>query len=198
MAVGDKLQDDEPERLAFPAAAQRRSGLRIAATAPLEEPIPALSIVAPCYNEQETLDAFCARMVAAARAACGDDFELILVNDGSRDASWRLIQDQARACSNIVGVNLARNHGHQLAVTAGLSLARGGRVMIIDADLQDPPELLGEMMRAHGRGLRRRLRPPPPAGAREPLQAGQRQPFLQAARRHRRGRHPAATPATSG
>jgi dolichol-phosphate mannosyltransferase len=85
-------------------------------------------------------------MLAAARTSCGEDFELILVNDGSRDSSWRLIEAQAQACPKIVGVNLARNHGHQLAVTAGLNLARGDRVMIIDADLQDPPELLGEMM----------------------------------------------------
>ena len=153
MAVGDKLKDDDPTRVAFPPPNRRQAQLKIAAVpSPLEERLPALSIVAPCYNEQETLDVFCERMLAAASAACGDDFELILVNDGSRDASWRLIEAQALACSNIVGVNLARNHGHQLAVTAGLALARGQRVMIIDADLQDPPELLGEMMRRMDEG----------------------------------------------
>jgi dolichol-phosphate mannosyltransferase len=153
LAVGDKLKDDEPTRVEFPAHAKRKAELKIAPVpAPFEDRAPALSIVAPCYNEQETLDAFCERTLAAARAACGDDFELILVNDGSRDGSWRLIEAQARACSNVVGVNLARNHGHQLAVTAGLGLARGERVMIIDADLQDPPELLGEMMRRMDEG----------------------------------------------
>ena len=157
MAVGDKLEDDEPARLAFPTppnvSNKSKAGLKIAALpAPIEDPVPALSIVAPCYNEQETLDAFCVRMLAAAREAAGEDFELILVNDGSRDASWALIEAQARACPNIVGVNLARNHGHQLAVTAGLGLARGQRVMIIDADLQDPPELLGQMMRRMDEG----------------------------------------------
>jgi dolichol-phosphate mannosyltransferase len=86
-------------------------------------------------------------MLDEARAVCGDEFELLLVNDGSRDSTWPLIEAQARRCPNVVGVNLARNHGHQLAVSAGLSLARGDRVMIIDADLQDPPELLAEMMR---------------------------------------------------
>jgi dolichol-phosphate mannosyltransferase len=85
-------------------------------------------------------------MLEAARAACGEDFELILVNDGSRDGTWAAINALARRHPNIVGVNLARNHGHQLAVTAGLGLARGERVLIIDADLQDPPELLGPMM----------------------------------------------------
>jgi glycosyltransferase involved in cell wall biosynthesis len=149
LAVGDKLEEDEPAPVAFPA--RPKAALKIA-RAPLPDRAPALSIVAPCYNEQETLDAFCERMLGAAREACGEDFELILVNDGSRDSSWALIEARARACANVVGVNLARNHGHQLAVTAGLGLARGERVMIIDADLQDPPELLGQMMRRMDEG----------------------------------------------
>jgi len=153
LAVGDKLQDDEPTHPAFRAPAARKADLKIAPVpTTLEERRPALSIVAPCYNEQETLEAFCARTLAAAGDAAGADFELILVNDGSRDRSWALIEAQARACANVVGVNLARNHGHQLAVTAGLGLARGERVMIIDADLQDPPELLGQMMRRMDEG----------------------------------------------
>ncbi len=120
---------------------------------PLPERQPALSIVAPCFNEADALPAFLERMLAAATAACGEDFELILVNDGSRDATWALIQAKARATTGVVGVNLARNHGHQLAVTAGLGLARGERVLIIDADLQDPPELLSEMMRRMDEGF---------------------------------------------
>jgi dolichol-phosphate mannosyltransferase len=106
---------------------------------------PALSVVAPCYNEQETLPVFVARMTAACRAVAGDSFELLLVNDGSRDATWVAVQELADQVPGVVGVNLARNYGHQLAVTAGLKLARGERVLIIDADLQDPPELLGEL-----------------------------------------------------
>jgi len=121
--------------------------------APSTERRPALSIVAPCYNEEATLEAFVGRMLAAARGACGEDFELIMINDGSRDATWALIEAKARTTAGVVGVNLARNHGHQLAVTAGLSLARGARVLIIDADLQDPPELLGEMMRQMDEGF---------------------------------------------
>jgi glycosyltransferase involved in cell wall biosynthesis len=107
---------------------------------------PRLSVVAPCYNEEEGLAAFVARMVAAARDAVGASFELILVNDGSRDRTWPLILQLKDQHPEIVGVNLARNHGHQLAVTAGLSLASGERVLIIDADLQDPPELVGPML----------------------------------------------------
>ncbi len=106
---------------------------------------PALSVVAPCYNEEETVAAFVGRMVAACRTVAGDSFELLLVNDGSRDGTWRKIQELATATPGVVGVNLARNYGHQLAVTAGLKLARGERVLIIDADLQDPPELLAAL-----------------------------------------------------
>jgi len=142
----------------------QRATLAAVAARPLAAPEPAVSIVAPCYNEADALPAFCERMLAAASAVCGDDFELILVNDGSRDATWRVIGETARAHAGVVGVNLARNHGHQLAVTAGLGLARGARVMIIDADLQDPPELLSEMMARMDEGFdvvygRRRARP---------------------------------------
>jgi dolichol-phosphate mannosyltransferase len=106
-----------------------------------------LSIVAPCYNEADGLPAFVARMTAAAEASVGAAaYELILVNDGSRDRTWACIQAMALRYASVVGVNLSRNHGHQLAVTAGLTLVRGERVLVIDADLQDPPELLGAMM----------------------------------------------------
>ena len=91
---------------------------------------PRLSVVAPCYNEEASLPTFVARMVAAAQAAAGDSYEIVLVNDGSRDGTWAAIQAAARDLPRIVGVNLAR----------------GERVMIIDADLQDPPELLSQMM----------------------------------------------------
>jgi dolichol-phosphate mannosyltransferase len=110
-----------------------------------DRPVPALSVVAPCYNEQEGLSAFVTRMTAACAAVAGDDYELLLVNDGSRDATWSVIQAMADEHPGVVGVNLSRNYGHQLAVTAGLALARGRRVLIIDADLQDPPELLAEL-----------------------------------------------------
>nr|WP_256476324.1 glycosyltransferase family 2 protein [Siccirubricoccus soli] len=107
---------------------------------------PAVSIVAPCYNEAECLREFHRRAAAAARASCGESFEIVLVDDGSRDATWSIIEALAEADPHVVGVRLMRNHGHQLAASAGLSLARGDRVMLIDADLQDPPELLAPMM----------------------------------------------------
>ena len=111
-----------------------------------------LSVVAPCYNEEGSLPAFVERMCAAARVVVGDAFELVLVNDGSKDKTWACIQALSLSRPELVGVNLSRNHGHQLAVTAGLNLTRGARVLIIDADLQDPPELLAAMMARMGEG----------------------------------------------
>jgi len=106
---------------------------------------PALSVVIPCYNEAACLDVLHARVSAAARAAVGDDHEIVLVNDGSRDATWPAMQRLAAADPRVVAINLSRNHGHQLALTAGLDLCSGEQILIIDADLQDPPELLTEM-----------------------------------------------------
>ena len=107
---------------------------------------PAVSVVAPCFNEEEVIPQFIERMSEACRCAVGDEYEVILINDGSHDSTWSLISAAVRKYKRIVGVNLARNHGHQLALSAGLSLCRGQRVLIIDADLQDPPELLTDMM----------------------------------------------------
>jgi polyisoprenyl-phosphate glycosyltransferase len=104
-----------------------------------------LSIVVPCYNEEENLKELHRRATVAARTLCGQDFELILVDDGSRDGTWRVINDLSLEDPNVVAVRMARNHGHQLALTAGLSIVRGDLVLVIDADLQDPPELLGPM-----------------------------------------------------
>ena len=107
-----------------------------------------LSIVIPCFNEEACLAELHQRVGAAARLAVGEDYELVLVNDGSRDDSWPIMQRLASGDPRLVAINLSRNHGHQLALTAGLDLCRGERILIIDADLQDPPELLGAMMAA--------------------------------------------------
>jgi glycosyltransferase involved in cell wall biosynthesis len=108
---------------------------------------PAVSIVAPCYNEADCLGEFHRRAAAAAQMNCDEAYEIVLVDDGSRDNTWDLIAGIATADPHVVGVRLMRNHGHQLAASAGLALARGQRVMLIDADLQDPPELLAPMMK---------------------------------------------------
>ena len=106
---------------------------------------PALSVVIPCYNEAACLDLLHARVSAAAKAAVGDDHEIVLINDGSRDDSWSVMQRLSAADPRLVAINLSRNHGHQLALTAGLDLCSGEQILIIDADLQDPPELLTDM-----------------------------------------------------
>ena len=105
----------------------------------------ALSIVAPCYNEEASLGELYRRCAAAAEKAVGRSFEIVLVNDGSSDRSWDVLRALAARDERVVAVNLSRNHGHQLALTAGLDLCSGDRILVIDADLQDPPELLPEM-----------------------------------------------------
>lgn len=113
---------------------------------------PNLSIVVPCYNEEAVLGELCTRLKAACEAAGEANGEIVLVNDGSRDGTWKAITEQCRRDGRVLGVNLSRNHGHQLALSAGLSLCRGRRVLVIDADLQDPPELLPQMMRLMDEG----------------------------------------------
>jgi dolichol-phosphate mannosyltransferase len=107
---------------------------------------PRLSIVAACYNEQACLPEFHRRASAAARAVVGEDYEIVLVNDGFRDFTLAVMRALAANDPHVVAVNLARNFGHQKALSAGLHFARGARVLAIDADLQEPPSLLSEMM----------------------------------------------------
>ena len=106
-----------------------------------------LSIVAPCYNEEGPIEEFHRRMSAAAKDVVGDNYELILLNDGSSDRTWSMMRDLVAANSRLIAINLARRHGHQLAITAGLHMCRGDVVLTIGSDLQYPPELLGEMWR---------------------------------------------------
>jgi polyisoprenyl-phosphate glycosyltransferase len=102
-----------------------------------------LSVVAPVYNEQELIGAFHERVCAA---LAGVAFELVLVDDGSSDATPRLLAEIAARDPRVRVVALSRNFGHQTALTAGLDHARGDAVVMMDADLQDPPELIPEML----------------------------------------------------
>ncbi len=113
---------------------------------------PLLSIVVPCFNESQNLTPLHARCTAAARSVVGDSYELIFVDDGSHDSTWQQMQALATSDSQVVAARLSRNFGHQLALSAGLELSRGERVLIIDADLQDPPELLPRMMETLDQG----------------------------------------------
>jgi dolichol-phosphate mannosyltransferase len=107
-----------------------------------------LSIILPAFNEQEVLPKTYARFTAMADrfAAAGFDYELIFVNDGSRDRTPELLDGYARQDRHIRAVHLTRNFGHQAAVSAGLTLARGDVVAVMDCDLQDPPEILPQFL----------------------------------------------------
>ena len=102
------------------------------------------SVVAPIYNEIEIVDEFCKR-VTDVMDSTGESWELVLVDDGSSDGSTERILELATVNENIRPVIFARNFGHQIAVTAGLDYTRGEAVTIIDADLQDPPEVILEL-----------------------------------------------------
>jgi len=114
---------------------------------PDQPPGVELSVVVPCYNEADGLVEFYERVSAACRQVT-HDFEIVFVNDGSADATWPCILSFVERDPRVVGLNLSRNHGHQLALTAGLTHCAGNRIFIIDADLQDPPELLAPMLAA--------------------------------------------------
>ncbi len=107
-----------------------------------------LSVVAPCFDEAAGLQEFYRRVSAACCALPGlhSRWELVLVNDGSRDSTLEIMHRLAFDDPHVVAINLARNYGHQVALTAGLQHCRGERILILDADLQDPPELLADMM----------------------------------------------------
>ncbi len=106
--------------------------------------MPQISIVAPLYNEQESFPHLIKRLNAVMDSSTLT-IEVVLVDDGSKDLTAQLMRDNALADERYHCVFLSRNHGHQLALTAGLAHARGSEaVMVIDGDLQDPPELLTE------------------------------------------------------
>ena len=108
---------------------------------------PALSVVVPCYNEQGGIVPLLSRLLPVCEASFGRSFEIILIDDGSRDDTWTEIVDQADFNRHVVGIKLARNSGHQRALSAGLAHANGDYIFILDADLQDPPELLAAMLK---------------------------------------------------
>lgn len=108
-----------------------------------------LSVVAPLYEEEALVEAFYARVQAALE---GISFELVLVDDGSTDRTPELLAALAARDERVRVVQLSRNFGHQTALTAGLDHARGDAVVMLDADLQDPPELIPQMLEHWRRG----------------------------------------------
>ncbi len=112
-----------------------------------------LSIVIPCYNEEESLDELHKRLDATCKKADVKSYEIILVNDGSSDKTLSIMTQLSKKDKNLIIADLSRNHGHQLALSAGLSLATGEYIFVLDADLQDPPELLHPMLERARTGI---------------------------------------------
>ncbi len=109
---------------------------------------PVLSVVVPLYNEQGNVAPLLQRIGGVTeRLRDAFDFEIVLVNDGSTDDTLAAIRDEMRRRRHVVLVNLSRNFGHQLAATAGIEIARGDAVVLMDGDLQDPPELVDAFVR---------------------------------------------------
>ena len=105
-----------------------------------------VSVVVPVFNESEVIEAFHARATKAFSAIRGCDYEIIFVDDGSRDDSYAQLAAIAARDSHVRVIKFSRNFGHQIAITAGIDHARGDCVAVIDADLQDPPEVVAAMV----------------------------------------------------
>ncbi len=104
-----------------------------------------VSVVVPLYNEQEVIGESYRRLKEVMDAA-GEDYELIFVNDGSRDETWPMACKLAETDPRLRLLSFSRNFGHQTAITAGMDAANGDAVVVIDADLQDPPEVIPQML----------------------------------------------------
>lgn len=105
-----------------------------------------LCIVSPVFNEEEMLPVFI-NEINKLRASSSEDIRLLLVDDGSKDQTWEVLADFARQFPWVAGARLSRNFGHQAALTCGYSLAEGDAVVSMDSDLQDPPEVIPEMLK---------------------------------------------------
>jgi len=105
---------------------------------------PVYSVVAPIYNESKSIPEFYER-IRKTLDSLGEPWELVLVNDGSRDNSLDMIRDLNAKDPRVKVIDFARNFGHQIAVTAGMDHTKGDAVIVIDSDLQDPPEVIANL-----------------------------------------------------
>lgn len=119
----------------------------------MTDTIPLVSIVVPCFNEEESISETYHRLAKLAEANPDERFEFVFVNDGSRDNTLSKLKEMARHDQSVRVISFSRNFGHQLAVTAGMDHARGDAVALIDADLQDPPEIIAEMIKHWRNGV---------------------------------------------
>jgi len=136
------VQDREAPAVAAPVTPSRQRAFG---------PGTKVSLVIPCYNEQDVLPLLYERLTNAAEA-WGVDYEVVLVDDGSKDDTWAMIEDLQRRDPRWKLVRLARNFGHQVALWAGLKHATGEVIAVLDADLQDPPEELPRFFAKWGEG----------------------------------------------
>lgn len=105
-----------------------------------------ISVIVPCLNEAEVLPETLARLSAMARGQADCDFEFLFIDDGSTDATLAILRGAAAADARLRVISFSRNFGQQIAVTAGMDLARGDAIVLMDSDLQDPPEVVGQMI----------------------------------------------------
>jgi glycosyltransferase involved in cell wall biosynthesis len=111
-----------------------------------------LSVIIPVYNEENNIDILCNRLTAVI-TSLAISYELVFINDGSRDNTLQRIRDLAVNNASVKFIDFSRNFGHQVAVTAGLNFCKGKRIVIIDADLQDPPELIAALHKKMDEGF---------------------------------------------
>ncbi len=111
-----------------------------------------ISVVVPAYNEERNVDVLYARLRTELDPVT-PDWEIVIVDDGSSDATWERVSALSAADARVRGVRLSRNFGHQSALLAGLAAARGRAVVSMDADLQHPPEVVAELVRAWQQGF---------------------------------------------
>jgi glycosyltransferase involved in cell wall biosynthesis len=113
---------------------------------------PEFSIIVPVFNEEENIFELYGRLTSVMAELCNkqgcssDSYEIILVDDGSTDRSWQFVQDLHRSDARVKGMSFSRNFGHHVAVLAGLDYSRGERVILMDGDLQDPPEEIPKLV----------------------------------------------------
>lgn len=105
-----------------------------------------VSVIVPVYNESEVIEAFYARLLPVMESLTGYRYEIIFVDDGSRDDSIEKLSHFARGNPNVKILKFSRNFGHQIAITAGIDEAKGDAIVVIDADLQDPPEVIRDFV----------------------------------------------------
>lgn len=112
-----------------------------------------VSVIIPCFNEEEVIQETYCRLIEAMTLVSGVEVELVFVDDGSHDRTPALLRELQESDLRVRAVFFSRNFGHQVAVTAGIEHASGDAVVLIDADLQDPPEVIGEMITLWRRGI---------------------------------------------